>query len=132
MDDLRRRTMVMTTSNSITTPNVLASHISTVNKILNDEYKYSGKLPFINPDVYIKEVVYSDPATIIFWSDNTKTVCKCRYPDTYSKETGLTLCVLKKIFGGTKLKHLMEDWIPDQESFTTQRVTLRDVIKKNK
>ena len=98
----------------------------------SEQYNYSGKLPYVNPDVYIKEVIYSDPATIVFWSDNTKTVCKCRYPDTYSKETGLTLCVLKKIFGGTKLKHLMEDWIPDQESFTAQRVTLRDVIKKNK
>ena len=80
-------------------------------------YNYSGNLPYVNPDVYIKEVIYSDPATIVFWSDGTKTISKCRYPDVYSKETGLSLCILKKILGGVALRHLLEDWIPEQESF---------------
>lgn len=95
-------------------------------------YNYSGKLPYVNPDVYIKEVIYSDPATIVFWSDGTKTISKCRYPDVYSKETGLSLCILKKILGGVALRHLLEDWIPKQESFAVQKITLRDIIKKNK
>lgn len=91
---------------------------------------FSGALP--NSNTYIKEVIYSDPATIVFWSDDTKTVCKCKSPDVYSEEVGLSLCVLKKIFGGTKLHQLMLDWIPDQQSMCMQKVTLKDVIKKNK
>lgn len=91
---------------------------------------FSGVLP--NSNTYIKEVIYSDPATIVFWSDGTKTVCKCKSPDTYSEEIGLALCILKKLYGATNLKKLFEDWIPVQTSLFEQRVTLKDVIKNNK
>ena len=47
----------------------------------------------------ITNVIYNDPATIVFWKDGTKTVVKCQDGDTYSKETGLALCVAKKTLG---------------------------------
>lgn len=93
-------------------------------------YNFSGALP--NSNTYIKEVIYSDPATIVFWNDGTKTVCKCKSPDTYSEEVGLSLCILKKLYGATNLKKLFEDWVPEQTSLLEQKVTLKDVIKNNK
>ena len=95
--------------------------------------KYSGSLPSaIFTNAYIKEVIYNNPATIILWSDGTKTVSKCHSSDTYSKETGLMLCVIKKLIGSTRINDILRDWIPEQESLLSTRVTLADVIKKYK
>ena len=50
-----------------------------------------------NPD--IKKVIFNDPATIVYWSDNSRTVVKCQDGDTYSKEQGLAMCIAKKYLG---------------------------------
>lgn len=68
----------------------------------------------------IKEVIFQNPATIVFWTDGTKTVVNCmdnaeikkkivdgkevtvrraRKCDTYSEEAGLAMAIVKKYFG---------------------------------
>lgn len=47
----------------------------------------------------IDKVIFNGPATIVMWSDHTKTVVKCQEEDEYSKQTGLLMCVFKKAFG---------------------------------
>ena len=47
----------------------------------------------------IDRVIFNGPATIVFWSDGDKTVVKCMESDTYNYETGVAMCMLKKIFG---------------------------------
>lgn len=47
----------------------------------------------------IKKVIFHNPATIVLWEDGTKTVVKCQEGDTYSKEIGLAMCMLKKYMG---------------------------------
>ena len=47
----------------------------------------------------IKDVIFNNPATIVFWSDGTKTVVKCQEGDTYDPEKGLTMAIAKKFFG---------------------------------
>ena len=79
-------------------------------------------------NIWIKEVIYNKPATIVFWSDNTKTVTKCREADFYSKECGLAICVLKKLTSGTQVKRLFNDWVVEGESIRT----LKDVRKASK
>lgn len=49
----------------------------------------------------IKNVKFSNPATIVFWDDNTKTVVKAHSEDTYDKEKGLSMAIVKKICGNT-------------------------------
>ena len=44
----------------------------------------------------IKKVIYNDPATIIFWSDGTKTIVKCMEDDDYDPEKGFMAAVTKK------------------------------------
>ena len=46
-----------------------------------------------------EKVIFSNPATIVYWNDNTKTVVKCGEEDTYDKEKGLALCYMKKFLG---------------------------------
>ena len=78
--------------------------------------------------IYIKEVIYEKPATIILWSDGTKTTSKCDPKDTYSPETGVALAILKKVMGGEFVAKTLSDWMPEEGQ---KRVTLKDVRKKN-
>lgn len=46
----------------------------------------------------IKKVIFNDPATIILWSDGTKTVVKA-VNEPYDKEKGIAMAVTKRFFG---------------------------------
>ena len=47
----------------------------------------------------ITDVIFNAPATIVKWTDGTKTVVKCGKGDQYDKEKGLALAVAKKYYG---------------------------------
>lgn len=54
----------------------------------------------------ITKVVFSPPATIVFWSDNTKTVVKADYRyEQYDPEKGIAMAVAKKMLGDNKGKY---------------------------
>ena len=51
------------------------------------QYKFPGAVVDSKGNtVYIKEVIYSNPATIVLWSDKTKTICKAVENDTYNPD----------------------------------------------
>lgn len=69
----------------------------------------------------IKKVIFNEPATIVIWSDNTKTVVKCQKDDTYSKEVGLALCIAKKYLGNkSNFNNVFKKWIPDEAEPTVE------------
>ncbi len=55
--------------------------------------------PSFEPSPHITNVIYNDPATIVFWSDKTKTVVKCSDQEIYDPEKGLAMCIAKKMLG---------------------------------
>lgn len=65
--------------------------------------------------VSIERVIYSNPATVVIWDDGTKTVCKCFANDQYNPETGLTVCILKKLVGASAVKDTITAWLPNAE-----------------
>ena len=84
-------------------------------------------------EVYIKEVIYAEPAVVVFWSDGTKTtsVADTKRGDAYNSEMGLVLAVLKKAIGNNEVARLLKDWhegwrSPDEGG----RVTLANVRKR--
>ena len=61
----------------------------------------------------IKNVKFDSPATIVFWTDGTKTVVKCQDGDDYSQEVGLAMCIAKKAFGNkSKYNDIFKKWCP--------------------
>lgn len=46
------------------------------------------------------KIIYHDAATIIYWTDDTKTVVKCNENDEYSEYAGFVAAVAKKMYGG--------------------------------
>lgn len=57
------------------------------------------KLEIKLENLEIKKVIFNDPATIVFWTDNSKTVVKCGERDTYDPEKGLAMCIVKRYLG---------------------------------
>lgn len=65
--------------------------------------------------IKIKKVIFNNPATIVMWSDGTKTVVKCSERDTYDPEKGLAMAIAKKSFGnkGNYYKEI-KYWLPEE------------------
>lgn len=62
----------------------------------------------------IKNVIFNEPATIVYWTDGTKTVVKCQDNDIYSKETGLAIAIAKKALGNKgNFNEVFKKWIPE-------------------
>ncbi len=76
--------------------------------------------------IYINRVIYNQPYTIVLWSDGSKTIAKCREDDTYNKEFGLSIAVMKKVCGSMFVKRLYEDWLPNGD---IKVINLSDVRK---
>ena len=84
-----------------------------------------GALPKVNihgnlktataPRPTIKDVIFNPPATIVFWSDNTKTVVKAD-DEFYDPEKGLAMAISRKMIGYNKreyyntFKHYLKKW----------------------
>lgn len=47
----------------------------------------------------IKRVIFHEPATIVFWSDSTKTVVKCMEGEEFDEEKGIAMAFMKKLYG---------------------------------
>ena len=63
----------------------------------------------------VKQVLYKNPATIIYWTDGSKTVVKCQREDTYDPEKGLAMAILKKINGNTGCYYNeFKKWLPKE------------------
>ena len=60
----------------------------------------------------IENVMFKDPATIVFWDDGDKTVVKCQPGDTFSAEAGLTAAMLKKYMGNDNtFNKVINEWL---------------------
>lgn len=60
----------------------------------------------------IKNVIFNDPATIVFWSDDTKTVVKTQKGDVYDPEKGLAMAISKKYSGNDRDYYIQfEKWL---------------------
>ena len=47
----------------------------------------------------IKKVIFNNPATIVIWADDTKTIVKAQNGETFDPEKGLAMAITKKSLG---------------------------------
>ena len=47
----------------------------------------------------IKNFIFNDPATIVFWNDKTKTIVNAQDGDIFDPEKGLAMAISKKALG---------------------------------
>lgn len=60
----------------------------------------------------IKDIIFAPPATIVYWSDGSKTVVKCSEKDVFDPEKGLAMAIAKRC-GGNKGGYYKEiqNWV---------------------
>lgn len=64
----------------------------------------------------IKDVIFNDPATIVFWADGTKTVVKSQDDDIFDPEKGLAMAISKKALGNKgNYCNEFKKWLPKDE-----------------
>ena len=63
----------------------------------------------------IEKVIFDNPATIVLWEDGSKTVVRVQDGDTFDKEKGLAMALLKKLLGnyGSYYKEIKR-WTEDE------------------
>lgn len=65
---------------------------------LYERMKQMEEERFVRKKLQIKEVKFNGPATIVFWTDGTKTVVKCQ-DETFDPEKGIAMAIVKKVYG---------------------------------
>ena len=64
----------------------------------------------------IKKVIFNYQATIVLWSDGSKTVVKCQDGDIYDPEKGLAMAISKKALGNKgNYCNEFKKWLPEEE-----------------
>lgn len=78
----------------------------------NAAMKYQGEHPVYRRLPMPINVIFHNPATIVYWDDGDKTVVKCQPGDTFSAETGLTTAMLKKYMGNDNtFNKVINEWL---------------------
>ena len=80
--------------------------------LINNAY---GMMSVPINNVFLKKVIYNDPATIAFWSDGTKTVVKAQPGDIFDPEKGLAMAIAKKACGNKgNYYNGFKKWLPKE------------------
>ena len=91
------------------------------------EIKISTRISPYNLDttsnLSITNVIFNPPATIVFWSDKTKTVVKCDPKEEYDPEKGISMAICKKLIGDNKRDYynVFLHWIKKYEKQRKER-----------
>ena len=75
--------------------------------------------------IWITRVEYNKPWTIVFWNDGSITRCQCATGDTYTKEAGLAICILKKLANNEDVVATLQHWCGEED-----KLNLTDVRRK--
>ena len=110
------------------------TYSSIYNRIASDNGSYikvpSPKQKAMNS---ITNVIFNNPATIVFWSDGTKTVVKCDERDEFDPEKGLAMAICKKHFGGGFYNDIFKKWIPEEDAPVIEidgQITMNEIAEK--
>lgn len=64
----------------------------------------------------VKKIIKNGPATIVFWTDGTKTIVKLQAGDQDDIYAAFTAALAKKVFGSTsKARKIMEKALKESE-----------------
>ena len=81
----------------------------------------------------IKKVIFNNPATIVLWSDGSKTVVKSHLDD-YDPEKGLAMVIAKKALGNEgNYYNVFKKWLPkDDETIETDQTSIGELFYNHK
>lgn len=123
------------TKSTVTTDDYFNTAKAMANVMLNSKFGYYGvwgypirtireNKPFSqtktktthNKIPNIKQVYFNEPVTVVLWENGDKTIVRCQNGDTYSKESGLAIAIMKYMSGNKgKFNDIFKKWIPESD-----------------
>ena len=82
--------------------------VITLNKNLHD-FKNIVLYDF-DKELKVTKVIYNNPATIVYFSDGSKSVVKLHPEDTFNETTGLLMAISKRLLGSKNLNRTLKDF----------------------
>ena len=81
----------------------------------------------------ITNIEFRDPATIVFWSDGTKTVVRCQNGEKYDPEKGMAMAICRKVYGNERdYYHLFLHWMKKARKAEPPKKDEKPAAKKPK
>ena len=75
-------------------------------------------------------IIFNNPATIVYWDDGTKTVVKIMEGDVYDEIIGVSMAYTKKLFGtNSNFKKMVKSFYPKPKVLPEP---VKDIVKKKK
>lgn len=92
---------------------------NTLKNDINSVYGLNSALRDVrNNQNLIKDVIFNNPATIVYWVDGTKTVVKA-HNEKFDPEKGLAMAICKRFLGsnksGSNFNNIFKKWLPEQK-----------------
>lgn len=83
----------------------------------------------------IKKVIFSNPATIVIWNDDSKTVVKVKADEEFDPWVGVAMCHMKKIYGykfHSKFRKFAEQYEEqlDEVDYTYSKLDFVEKLKR--
>ena len=76
-------------------------------------YSEHSNIMLRNKSVEITKVIFNNPATIVIWSDDKKTVVKCSIDEAFDEEKGLAMAISKRVLGNKgNYYNEFKKWLP--------------------
>ena len=80
----------------------------------------------------IKKVIFNNPATIVLWSDGSKTVVKA-HDEPFDPEKGLAMAISKKFLGNKgNYYNEFKKWLPEEEEDNDLFLSMDEVLENLK
>lgn len=87
-----------------------------------------------NKQNLIRDVIFNNPATIVYWVDGTKTVVKA-HNEKFDPEKGLAMAICKRFLGsnksGSNFNNIFKKWLPEQNG-SNSNIRIEEDDNKNK
>lgn len=73
-----------------------------IERMLNEARNmlFHGEEPVFH-HLYPTVVIFNPPVTVVYFNDGSKTVVHCSKEDTFDKEKGLAIAIVKRVCGNT-------------------------------
>lgn len=106
-------------SNDIVPTRIVLKRRNTLKTAINSVYGLNSALRDVrNKQDLIKDVIFNNPATIVYWVDGTKTVVKA-HNEKFDPEKGLAMAICKRFLGsnksGSNFNNIFKKWLPEQK-----------------
>lgn len=121
-------------SNDIVPTKIVLKRRNTLKNTINSVYGLNSALRDVrNKQDLIKDVIFNNPATIVYWVDGTKTVVKA-HNEKFDPEKGLAMAICKRFLGsnksGSNFNNIFKKWLPEQKE-SNSNIRIEEDDNKN-